>query len=123
MRFLDLPLKNCELELDLSWKEHCVLIKHHNNITRVDFVITNTKLYVPLATWCINDNIEFRKNIKHGFKRTISWNKYRSEKTTQTKNNNLDYLINPTIESINRLFFLSFKNDNYGIILMSITCH
>ena len=35
---------------------------------------------------------------------------YRSEITTQTKNNNLDYLIDPTFADINRLFVLSFKN-------------
>ena len=35
---------------------------------------------------------------------------YRSEITTQTKNNNLDYLIDPTFANINRLFVLSFKN-------------
>ena len=60
----------------------------------------------------INDNIKFSENIKHGFKRTISWNKYRSEITTQTKNNNLDYLIDLTSSNINRLFVLSFKNRN-----------
>ena len=59
----------------------------------------------------INDNIKFLENIKQGFKRTISWNKYRSEITTQPKSNNLDYLIDPTFRNINRLFVLSFKND------------
>ena len=58
----------------------------------------------------INNKIKFLENIKQGFKRTISWNKYRSEKTTQPKNNNLGYLINPTFRNINRLFVLSFKN-------------
>ena len=64
----------------------------------------------------INDNIEFLENIKQGFKRTISWDKYRSKITTQTKNNNLDYLIeldynfDPTFRNINRLFLLSFRN-------------
>ena len=33
----------------------------------------------------INDNIKFLQNIKQGFKRTICWNKYKSEITTQTK--------------------------------------
>ena len=60
----------------------------------------------------INDNINFSENIKHEFKRTISSNKYRSEITTQTKNNNLDYLIDLTSRNINRLFVLSFKNGN-----------
>ena len=36
----------------------------------------------------------------------------RSEITTQTKNNNLDYLIDPTFRNINRFFVLSFKNGN-----------
>ena len=60
----------------------------------------------------MNDNTKFLKNIKQGFKRAISWNKYRPEITTQPKNNNLDYLIDPTFRNINRLFVLSFKNGN-----------
>ena len=43
---------------------------------------------------------------------SLSWSKYRSEITTQTKNNNLDYLIHPTFKNNNRLFVLSFKNGN-----------
>ena len=74
------------------------------------FQINNAKLYVSVITLSINDNFKFLQNIKQGFKRTISWNKYRSEITTQTKNNNLDYLIDPTFRNINRLFVLSFKN-------------
>ena len=37
------------------------------------------------------------------FKKTISWNKYRFEITTQPKKNNLDYMIDPIV--------FSFKND------------
>ena len=74
------------------------------------FQINNAKLYVPVVTLSINDNIKFWENIKPGFKRRISWNKYRSEITTQPKKNNLDYLIDPTFRNINRLFVLSFKN-------------
>ena len=36
------------------------------------------------------------EQLRTGFKRTIKWNKYRSEMTNQTKNNNLNYLIDPT---------------------------
>ena len=60
----------------------------------------------------INDNIKLLENIKQGFKRTISWDKYRSEITTQTKNNNLNYLIDPTIGNINRPLVLLLKNGN-----------
>ena len=62
----------------------------------------------------IDDNIKFLENIKQGFKRTISWNKYRSEITTQSKNNNSRYLIDPTFRNINRLFALLFKNGDDG---------
>ena len=75
------------------------------------FQINNAKLYVPAVTLLINNNIKFLENIKQGFKRTNSWNKYRSEITTQPKNNSLDYLIDLTFRNINRLFALSFKND------------
>ena len=56
--------------------------------------------------------MKFLENIQQGFKRTISWNKYRSEITTQPKNNNLDYSIDATFRNINRLFVLSFKSGN-----------
>ena len=75
-------------------------------------MITSTKLYVPVVTLPINDNIKFLENIKQGFKKAIFWNKYRSEITTHAKNNNLDYLIDPTLRNINRLFVLSLKNVN-----------
>ena len=87
-----------------------VLIDHHN-IEEVHFKIASTKLYVKVATSSINDNIKFSENIKQEFKDN-SWNKYRSEITTEPKkkNNNLDYLIDPTFRNIDRLFVLSFKN-------------
>ena len=38
--------------------------------------------------------------------------KYRSEMSNQTKNNNLNYLIDPTFTNVNRLFVLSFENED-----------
>ena len=79
-------------------------------MTGATFQINNAKLYIPVAPLSISDYTKFLENIKQRFKRTISWNKYRLKITTQPKNNNLDYLIDPTIRNINRLFVLSFKN-------------
>ena len=75
-------------------------------------MIISKKFYVPVVTLSINDNTKCSENIKQGFKRTISWNKYRSEIATQPKNNNLNYLINATFRNINRFFVLSLKNGN-----------
>ena len=116
-RFLDLPLIRCKIELDFSWSKICIIleisltrrIRANPNVnppvqevaaiqtTGTKFQINNAKLFVPVATLFINDNIRFLKSIKLGFKRAISWNKYISEITRQTKNNNLEYLIDPTL--------------------------
>ena len=53
--------------------------------TGVKFLLNNVKLYVPVFTLSIYDNIKFLENIKPVFKRTVSWNKYWSEITTQKK--------------------------------------
>ena len=87
-------------------------MQHHDKIARVNFMITSTKFYVPVVTFSINDNMRYLESIKQAFKRTTSWNKYRSELTAQPKNNNFHYLVDPTIRNINRLFVLSFKNGN-----------
>ena len=54
------------------------------------------------------------EQLKSGFKRTVKWNKYRSQMTIQPQNNNLNYLIDPTFTNVNRLFVLSFTRDNAG---------
>ena len=56
-RSLDLPLINCEIELDLSWTKDSVLIEQNNNITGINFVITRTKRYVPVVTWSIKGTL------------------------------------------------------------------
>ena len=47
--------------------------------------------------------------MKQGFKKTISWIEYRSDITTQLKNNNLDYMIDPSFRKINRFFVQLFS--------------
>ena len=51
------------------------------------------------------------RQLKSGFKRTIKWNQYRSEMTSQTKANHLNHLIDPTFLQVNRLIILSFKDE------------
>ena len=53
-----------------------------------NFKYNNAKVYVPVITLSVNDNIKLLENIKQWFKRTISWNKYRSEITRQPRNIN-----------------------------------
>ena len=76
------------------------------------FKITDCKLYVPVVTLSAEDDNELLEQLKTGFKRTIEWNKYRSGMSNQTKNNNLNYLIDPTFTNANRLFVLIFENED-----------
>ena len=61
------------------------LERQDKQLTGVTFQINNAKLYVPVVTLSINDNMKFLENMKQGFERTINWNKYRSEITIQKK--------------------------------------
>ena len=83
-------------------------------LTGLEFKITDTKLYVPVVTLSKENNTKLLEQLKTGFKRTIKWNKYRSQMTIQPENNNLNYLIDPTFTSVNRLFVLWFTRDNAG---------
>ena len=80
----------------------------NNPPTGLEFQITDTKLYVPVVTLSKENDIKLLEKLKSGFKRTIKWNKYRSQMTIQSNNNNLNYLIDPTFTKVNRLFVLSF---------------
>ena len=73
------------------------------------FKITDTKLFVPVVTLSKEDDIKLLEQLKTGFKRTIKWNKYRSQITIQPQNNNLNYLTDPSFTNVNRLFVLSFQ--------------
>ena len=75
------------------------------------FQITDTKLYVPVVTLSKENDIKLLEQLKSGFKRNIKWNKYRSQMTIQPQNNNLNYLIDPTLTNVNRLFVLSFSRN------------
>ena len=66
-------------------------------------LINKTKFYLQVVTFSIKNEHWILKNIKQGFKKAVSWNKYISEITTQPKTNNLDYMMTPT--------FILFKND------------
>ena len=79
--------------------------------TNATFKVTDTKLYVPVVTLSAENDDKLLEPLKTGFKRTIKWNKYRSEMSNQTINNNLNYLIDPTFTNLNRLFVLSYENE------------
>ena len=103
-RTLEMPLFNCEVNLELTWSNDCVIT---NSTGEGKFQITETKLYVPVVTLS-----KLLQQFKSGFKRIISWNKYESNVKTFAQNRYLNYLTNPSFQGVNRLFVLSFENEN-----------
>ena len=74
-----MPLINCEIELILDWSANCVIIYRDVANQVPTFTITETNLYVPVVTLSTQDNAKLLPQLKNGFKRTISWNKYSSK--------------------------------------------
>ena len=108
-RTLEMPLINCEVNLILTWSKDCVIT---NSTGEGKFAITETKLYVPVITLSTKDNEKLLQQLKSGFKKTIRWNKYESSRKTFAQNRYLNYLVNPAFQGVNRLFVLTFENEN-----------
>ena len=108
-RTLEMPLINCEVNLILTWSKDCVIT---NSEGEAKFAITETKLYVPVVTLSTQDNVKLLQQLKSGFKRTINWKKYQSDPKTYKQNQYLNDLIDPSFQELNRLFALSFENEN-----------
>ena len=102
-RTLEMPFIN------LTQSSTCVIT---NSTGEGRFTITDTKLYVPVVTLSTQDNAKLLQQLKSGFKRTINWNKYESNIKTFAQNRYLNHLINPSFQGVNRLFVLSFENEN-----------
>ena len=104
-----MPLINCEVNLELTWSRDCVIT---NSTREGKFAITERKLYVPVVTLSTQDNANLLQQLKSSFKRIINWNKYESSVKTFAQNRYLNYLINPSFQGVNRLFVLSFENED-----------
>ena len=101
---------SCWINLLLTWSGKRVLtskptrdadpaVTADDNPADVSFQIKETKFYVLVVTLSTEEDDNFLEQLKSGFKRNMKWNKYRSEMTNQNKTNNLNYLIDPTIDS------------------------
>ena len=109
-RTLEMFLINCEVNLVLTWSSTCVLIATKIQNQNSTFAITDTKLCVPVVTLSTQENTKFLQQLKSGFKRVINWNKYLSKPELLAQNPNLNHLVEPSFQGVNRLFFLAFEN-------------
>ena len=75
------------------------------------FSITDCKLYVPVVTLQTQHQNQLYKDLKTGISIDFKWSIYRSQMINQTAANNLNVLIDPTFNNVNRLFVLAFPNE------------
>ena len=77
-RSLEMALINCKIKLNLIWKKEFVLSTLDDDAANPEnnavFVISDTKLYVPVVTLSKEDNKDFTEQQNKGFQRSIYWN-------------------------------------------------
>ena len=107
-RSLEMPLINCKVKLNLTWKKECVL---SNQAGAAVFIINDTKLYVPVVTLSKEDNKDFIEQQNKGFQRSIYLNKYKTKEQTENADANVFKYINldPSFQGVNRLFVTAYS--------------
>ena len=107
-RTIEMPFINCKVNLILTCSSACVI----TNSTGVGtFKITDAKLYVPVVTLSTEDNSNLLQQLKSDFKRTVNWNEYLSKPELLRTNPNLNHLVEPSFQGVNRPFVLAIEND------------
>ena len=115
-RSLEMPLINCKIKLNLTWKKECVLSTADDEAV---FIINDTKMYVPVVTLSKEDNKDFIEQQNKGFQRSIYWNEYKTKGEPKNADaNNFNYIsLDPSFQGVNRLFVMAYNkldeaNDN-----------
>ena len=131
---LDIFLINSEIELILKWSQNWVLTEKAtreakaripaqggnaevpavtavNTPSNLKFNITHCKFYVPVVTLQTEYQNKLYEELKTRISIDFTCSKYRSQVINQTATNNLNYLIDPTFNNVNRLLVLAFPNE------------
>ena len=100
-----MPLINCKIKLNLTWKKECVLSTAADNAV---FIINDIKLYVPVVTLPKEDNKDFIEQQNKGFQRSIYWNEYKTKELTEDADADVFKYINldPSFQGVSRLFVM-----------------
>ena len=113
-RSLEIPLVNCKIDLELTWHKDCMISSVNAAAGQVvTFMITNTKLYIPVVTLSTKDNNNLTKQLNECFKRTIYWNQYVSKPFTEQAANKTGitrFTLDAAFQEVNRLFVLVFED-------------
>ena len=103
-----MPLINCKIKLNLTWKKESVLSTDAGDAV---FIINDTKMYVPVVTLSKEDNKGFIEQQNKGFQRSIYWNEYKTKEINEDADANVFKYINldPSFQGVNRLFIMAYN--------------
>ena len=109
-----MPLVNGKTDLELTWYKDCMISSANAAVGQVvSFMITNTKLYVPIVTLPTKDNTNLTNQLNEGFKITIYWSQYVSKPLTEQAANKTGitrFPLDVAFQGVNRLFVLAFED-------------
>ena len=110
-RSLEMPLINCKIKLNLTWKKDCIL---PISVGETVFIINGTKLYIPVVTLSKEDNKDFIEQQNKGFQRSTYWNEYKTTEINEDADANVLKYINldPSFQGVNRLFVMAYNRAN-----------
>ena len=104
-RWLEMPLINCKIKFNSTWKKECVLSTDAGDAV---FIINDTKMYVPVEIKILLSN---KKKI---FQQSIYWNEYKTKEINENADANVFKYINldPSFQGVNRLFVMAYNRAN-----------
>ena len=107
-RSLEMPLINCKIKLNLTWKKECVLSTDDGNAV---FIVNDTKMYVPVITLSKEDKKDLIDQQNKRFQRSIYWNEYKTKEIKENADANVSKYINldPSFQGVNRLFVTAYN--------------
>ena len=107
-----MPLINCKIKSNLTWKEECVL---STDAGAAVIIINDTKMYVPVVTLSKEVNKDFIEQQNKGFQRSIYWNEYKTKEINENADANVFKYINlwHIIEQMVSLLEMGNKNIIY----------
>lgn len=76
------------------------------------FKITDTKIYIPVVSLRSIKNGKLLRMLENGFTKTVTWNKTRIKEVWHNMINCLDVIADPSFQGINRMFVLTFPNED-----------
>ena len=96
-RSLEMPLINCKIKLNLTWKKECVL-----STDDTDYTLSK------------EDNKDFIEQQNKGLQRSIYWKEYKTKEINENADANVFKYINldPSFQGVNILFVMAYNRAN-----------